>query len=375
MNIGILKEDPKHERRVALTPAGVHSLIENGHKVYIEKDAGFASRFYDNNFKDVGANLVYTPDEIYGRSELVLKVSSPNEVDCERLEEEQTLFSFLHLAIAKKKILTTLLEKNITSIGFELTEDNTGNLPILGMMSEVAGQMSIQIAARFLENTNNGRGIVLGGVTGVPPATVLILGAGIVGQTAARVAIGAGAEVIVLDKDLNRLRVLENRHNFRVITGMANHYNIKKALLFADVVVGAVLIKGERAPHLISEEMVRQMKPGSIIIDLSIDQGGCIETSHPTTLENPTYVQHDVIHYCVPNIPANVSRTATYALTNALLPFVELVADNGVNNALKEHKGLARGVCTFNGNCTNEAIARRFDKNYIDIQEILSHEL
>jgi alanine dehydrogenase len=231
--------------------------------------------------------------------------------------------------------------------------------------------MAIQIAARFLESHTNGRGIVMGGITGIPPATVLIIGAGTVGQASARIAFGLGADVIVLDKDLRRLRLLQNRFDFRIATEIANDYNIKKALQYADVVIGAVLIKAERAPHVLTEEMVKSMKPGSIIIDVSIDQGGCIETSRPTTLENPTYVLHNVIHYCVPNIPANVARTATYGLTNALLPYLLEIAQKGTENALLEDRGLAKGVCTYGGYCTNEAIARRFEMESRDIISLI----
>ncbi len=361
MNIGILKEDPSHERRVVLTPAGVQALVGAGNQVFVERDAGNASRFSNEDYAAVGGQIVYTSDEVFGRSELLLKISPPTDTDCQRLLERQTLFTFLHLAVARTKVMDQLLRKRITAVGFELIEDAHGDLPILQVMSEIAGQMSIQIAARFLESSNNGRGIVLGGITGVPPATVVIIGAGTVGAAAARMALGAGAEIIVLDIELSRLRSLEQRFNYGVITAVTNEYNLRKALQFADVVIGAVLIKGERAPHLVTEAMVQKMKPGSIIIDVSIDQGGCVATSRPTTIENPTYLLHDVIHYCVPNIAANVARTATYGLTNALLPSLLEITKKGVGPALQENAGLGRGVCTFDGECTKEAIARRFE--------------
>jgi alanine dehydrogenase len=361
VNIGILKEDPKHERRVVLTPAGVQALVSAGNQVFVERDAGTASHFSDEDYSAVGAHIVYTSDEVFGRSELLLKISPPNEADCQRLIENQTLFTFLHLAVAKTKVMEALLRKRITAVGYELIEDAHGDLPILQTMSEIAGQMSIQIAARFLESSNNGRGIILGGITGVPPATVVILGAGTVGTAAARMAMGAGAEIIVLDIELSRLRAIEQRFNNGIITAVANEYNLRKALQFADVVIGAVLNKAERAPHLVTEAMVQKMKAGSIIMDISIDQGGCVATSRPTTLENPTYLLHNVIHYCVPNIAANVARTATYGLTNALLPSLLEIARKGTGPALLENKGLSRGVCTYAGECTKEAIARRFE--------------
>ena len=374
MTIGIPKENPQHERRVALTPAGVQTLVKAGAAVYVERDAGLASHFSNEEYQDVGAKIVYTSDEVYGRSEVLLKISPPTESDCERLLESQTLFSFLHLAVAKTKIVELLLQRRVCAVGYELIEDDDGDLPILQCMSEIAGQMTTHIAARFLESKNNGRGIVMGGITGIPPATVVIIGAGTVGQAAARMALGAGAEVIVLDKDLKRLRAIEKQFGYRLNTSVATEYNVRKAIQFGDVLVGAVLIKAERAPHIVSEEMVRHMKPGSIIIDVSIDQGGCIETSRPTTLENPTYVMHDVIHYCVPNIPANVSRTAAYGLTNALLPYLSEILKNGRDRALSESRGLARGVCTYNGACTNAAIARRFEMRSTSIAALLAKE-
>jgi alanine dehydrogenase len=372
MNIGILREDSNRERRIALTPAAVQSLIATGNTVYVEKEAGAASHFSDEQYEAVGASIAYTSDEVIGRSELLLKVSSPTKDETSRLVDSQILFSFLHLAIARTQMAEAFLRKGICSIGYELIEDETGNLPILQQMSEIAGQMSIQVAARYLESNNNGRGIVLGGITGVPPATVVIIGAGTVGQAAARIAVGAGAEVIMFDRDLGRLRLMRDRFHNRIVTATINPFNLKKALHIADAVVGAVLIKGERAPHVVSEDMVKHMKPGSIIVDVSIDQGGCVETSRPTTLENPTYVVHNVVHYCVPNMAANVARTATHGLTNALLPYVAEIAGKGIDRALHENAGLVRGVCTFKGRFTNPTIARRFEMEAAETQSLIT---
>jgi alanine dehydrogenase len=371
VNIGIVKEDPQKERRVALTPAGVQLLTSAGNQVYVEKGAGDASHFTEAEYVEAGATIVYTSDEIFGRSQIVLKILPPTEKDCELLVESQVLFTFLHLPIARTKIAEALLRKQICSIGYEMIEDADGNLPVLQVMSEIAGQMSAQIAARFLESDRNGRGIILGGITGVPSASVVIIGAGTVGRAAARMFIGSGASVTVLDRELSRLRSIEEHFDYRIATSVAHQYNITKALQSADVVIGAVLIKGERAPHVITEEMVKKMKSGSIIMDISIDQGGCIETSRLTTLENPTYTLHNVIHYCVPNIAANVARTATYGLTNALLPYVEDITEKGIEGALRENPSLARGVCTFRGNHTNESIARRFEMSAADLQSLL----
>jgi len=372
MNIGILKEDTNRERRVALTPAAVQSLTQAGNTVYLEKGAGAASHFPDEEFKIVGANVVYAGEEVYGRSEILLKISPPSETVCDRLLDSQILFSFLHLAVARTSTFAALLRKKICSISYELIEDEQGNLPILQGMSEIAGQMAIQVAARHLESSHNGRGVVLGGTAGVPPSLVVIVGAGTVGQAAAATALGVGAKVIVFDHDLSRLRVVRDRFDRRVDTVVTSSYNLTRALRNADVAIGAVLIKGERAPHVVTEEMVRQMKPGSIIIDASIDQGGCVETSRPTTIEEPTYILHDVVHYCVPNMAANVARTATYGLTNALLPYILEITTKGLSRAIQENVGLQRGVCTFGGACTLEPIARRFEVQSADLHSLLS---
>lgn len=364
MRIGILKETHFEEKRIALTPAGVKLLVDHGHQVFVEKDAGLQSRFTNEEFEDVGAKIVYSADEAINRSELILKVAPFTEEEALKLNPEQIVFSFLHLFM-RRKILEIFLEKKVTSIGFELVEDASGNLPILSVMSEIAGQMSIQIAARYLEkNFDISRGMLLGGIPGVAPAAIVILGAGTVGTNAARTAIGVGAQVIVLDKDLNKLKKLEDTLGKSVTTVVLNPYTIERAVKFADVLIGAVLIKGEKTPHIVTEAMVKSMKPGSVIIDVSIDQGGCVETSRPTTISNPVYIQHNVIHYCVPNIPALVSRTASYGLNNAIIEYVLEIAESGIEEALKSNEGLSRGVCTFAGNCTNEALSELFDLEF-----------
>ncbi len=370
MNIGILKDDPRRERRIALTPASVHSLIGLGANVYIEKDAGCLAHFTNLKYEEVGANIVYTSDEVFGRSDLLLKIAPPTLEEIDRLHESQILMSAMHLPIAKKQLLDKLLEKSICAIAIELLENGNGGMPILQAMSEIAGQMSIQIASRYLESSNNGRGILLGGSTGVPPASVVILGAGTVGAAATRTALGVGAQVIVLDKSIERLRRIENLFNHRIITGIVNEYNIRRAINFADVLIGAVLIKGEKTPHLVSEDMVKTMKPGSVIIDVSIDQGGCIETSRPTTIENPIYITHDVIHYCVPNMAANVARTATYAMTNSLLPYISDIIEHGIDSTIGINSGLSKGIITYKGHCTHYSIAKRFEVEYSDINTL-----
>ncbi|MCX8056937.1 MAG: alanine dehydrogenase [Ignavibacteria bacterium] len=361
MRIGILKETHFEEKRVALTPAGVKLLVDHGHQVFVEKDAGLQSRFTNDEYEKVGATIVYSPDEVINRSELVVKVAPFTEEEAQKLNSEQIVFSFLHLFM-RRKILEIFLQKKVTSIGFELVEDGDGNLPILSIMSEIAGQLSIQIAARYLEkNFDVSRGMLLGGIPGVAPAAVVILGAGTVGTNAARTALGFGAQVIVLDKDLKKLRKIEDTIGKSITTVVMNPYTIERAVKFADVLIGAVLIKGEKTPHIVTEDMVKTMKPGSVLIDVSIDQGGCVETSRPTTISNPVYIQHNVIHYCVPNIPALVPRTASYGLNNAIVDYVLQIAEMGIEEALKSNDGLTKGVCTFGGSCTNETLAELFD--------------
>lgn len=365
MRIGIPRETLYEEKRVALTPAGVDALVRAGHTVYIETGAGLESHFSDEDYLKTGANIVYNAEEAFGRAEMVVKVAPLTFDEAKMLQENQILFSFLHLAVGKKNIIELLLKKKITAIGYELIEDEDNRLPILHSMSEIAGQLSIQVAERQLESFSPGsRGILLGGITGVAPAAVVILGAGVVGVTAARAALGRGAQVIVLDKDLNRLRQIDTQFRKKVTTVMANPYTISRGVKFADVLIGAVLIKGLKAPHLVSEEMVRQMKKGAVIVDVSIDQGGCIETSRITTLSDPVYQLHNIIHYCVPNMPAIVARTASYGLNNATVDYILDIADNGLSNALIGDPGLSKGVCTYNSYCSNEALAETFNIEY-----------
>jgi len=310
---------------------------------------------------ETGAHIVYSAEEAFGRAELVVKVAPISEDEVKLLQEDQILFSFLHLAVSRKNIIEQLLEKKITAIGFELIERNS-TLPVLHSMSEIAGQLAVQVSERYLESySKGGRGILLGGIAGVAPAAVVILGAGVVGISAARAALGRGAQVIVIDRDLNRLRQIETIFNKCVTTVMANPYTISRGANFADVLIGAVLIKGEKAPHLVTEDMVKQMKKGAVIVDVSIDQGGCVETSHVTTISDPVYRVHDVIHYCVPNMPAIVSRTASYGLNNAALDYIHNITDNGLSHALMGDAGLAKGVCTYQGYCCNESLADTFN--------------
>jgi alanine dehydrogenase len=375
MNIGIPRESADAqkilERRVALTPAGVKALVDNGHEVFVESMAGEYSGFSDAEYEKMGAKIVFSKEEVYKRAQMIVKVSRPSEAEYSYLCDGHLLFGFLHLAVAPKSFVEILLERKITAIGYEIIELPDGRLPILQAMSEIAGQMAIVIAARYLQNEDGGRGIVLGGIPGVPPATVVILGAGVVGQNAIRAALGLGAHVVVLDKDVDKLREVEKLFDKRVETAIANVYNIEKAVQFADVLIGAVLIHGALTPKLVTEEMVKKMKSGSVIIDVSIDQGGCVETSRPTTIVNPVFVKYGVIHYCVPNIASNVARTATYALTNVSLPYILEIANSGLEHVLRERPSFAKGVYTYLGYCTNQSIAEIFNLKYKKIEELL----
>jgi alanine dehydrogenase len=371
MNIGIIREEASIERRVALSPAGIEDLASQGHNVYVLHLDGGRTIFRDEDYQMAGATISYSVDEIINRSEIVLKVSPPTESELLILREGQTFFSSLHLAVSRRKVLERLLDAKVTAIAFELIENNRGDMAVLQMMSEIAGQIAIQVGAHFLQAGQGGRGTLLGSLPGIPPANVVILGAGTVGRTAARVALGMGANVTVLDRDIARLRELEHLFQWKISTGVATSYHISRAVRFADVVIGAVLLRAEKAPHVVSEAMVKEMKPGSVIIDASIDQGGCVETSRPTTIDDPIYVTHGVIHYCVPNMPAVVARTATLALTNAVLPYVQEVCEVGIVKALQRDPGLGKGVCTFNGVCTNEVIARIFDFKPQAIENLL----
>lgn len=364
MRIGIPKETKLEERRVAVAPAGVDTLIRSGHTVYFQSGAGDGSNFPDDEYLSIGANIVYSAEEVFQRSECIIKVASISEEECNYLQENQIIFSFLLLAVSEKKILVALIAKKVTAISYELIENEYG-LPVLQAMSEIAGQLAIQVGEGLLHsNLPVNRGVLLGGIPGVSPAAVVIIGAGVVGTAAAKSALGRGAQVIVLDKDLNRLRRIDETFDRKITTVVANPYTINRGVKFADILIGAVLIKGEKTPHIVTEEMVKSMKKGAVIVDVSIDQGGCVETSRPTTISDPIYITHNVIHSCVPNMPSLVSRTASYALTNSALPYIESVADNGLSKAVLEHPGLLKGVCTFNGYCSNEILADTFDLEF-----------
>ena len=372
MNIGIPNEQLKHENRVPLTPAAVATLVQLGQSVYVESGAGKASRFGDEVYLNAGGTVVYSKEEVYRRCEIVCAVEPHSLQEVAMMEPGQTVFSFLNLPVARPQLVDALLEKKVNTAGYELIETEDGDHPVIHSMSEIAGQLSIFIAARYLETGDRGRGIILGGIAGVAPAAVVVIGAGIVGTEAARTAAGLGAQVIVLDSDLRRLRNVDRLLLKRVTTVLATPVSIRKIVAYADVLIGAVFMRGGRTPHVVTEEMVKSMKPGAVIVDVSIDQGGCVETSRPTTIQDPSFSIHDVIHYCVPNITATVARTATYALTNAILPYLVRIADKGIVQALKEDPGLARSFFTFGGFSTHKMAKAIFGKEYSPIQTLLS---
>ncbi len=364
MRIGIPTETVSEEKRVALAPAGVDSLVRAGHSVFIQSGAGLGSHFTDEEYRNVGANIVYNVEEVYQRAELIAKVAPLTDQEADLLQEEQILFSFLHLAVKKKNIIEKLLQKKIVAIAYELIEKED-QYPIQQSMSEIAGQLAVQAGERyFRSDTPNSRGILLGGIAGVAPAAVVIIGAGAVGFNAARAAYARGAQVIVLDRDLRRLRRIETTISKNITTVAANQYTLARGVKFADLLITAVQIHAEKAPNLITEAMVKTMKKGAVIVDVSIDQGGCVETSRPTTISDPMFLMHDIIHYCVPNMPALVPRTASFGLTNSSIEYIQEIADNGLNNALLGDAGLAKGVCTYTGFISNESIADTFNLEY-----------
>jgi alanine dehydrogenase len=372
MEISIAKEESLYENRVALTPAAARSLVRNGHQLYIETCAGKAAGFTDEMFSAVGAKIVFSKDEAFKRGKMLIKIFPPTLEEYRLLTDDQIIFSFLHLAASREEGVKILRERRITAVGMEIIEDIHGNLPVLTPMSELAGQMALPIASYYLSNVGGGRGILLGGAAGVPPATVAILGAGTVGLNAARTAKGMGASVILFDANLERLRHANDLFNKQIVTYMPNRFNLEKILPFSDVIIGAVLIHGELTPKLVPEELVKKMKPGAVILDVSIDQGGCVETSRPTNWASPSYKVHGVTHFCVQNMPSNVGRTATYALINAALPYMLNIANNGPETAFVKDPGLAKGVYTYRGNVTNLSLARRFEIEHTPLFDLIN---
>jgi alanine dehydrogenase len=356
MIIGVPKEIKDNEARVGVTPAGVKALTEAGHDVLVETQAGAQSGFPDEEYQNAGAEMVGEAGYVWGKSEMVVKVKEPVESEYVFFRDGLVLFTYLHLA-PLRALTDKLLESKIIGIAYETVRDRRGTLPLLTPMSEVAGRMSVQVGATYLEKERGGRGILLGGVPGVPPAHVTILGGGIVGTNAARIALGFGAKTTLIDMNLNRLRELEDVFGGRLYTLASNSYNIAQATREADLVIGGVLIPGATAPKLVTREMVSRMKPGAVIVDVAIDQGGCVETARPTSHSNPSYKVDGVVHYCVTNMPGAVPHTSTLALTNSTFPYLMRLANLGAREALKQDAGLAEGLNTWLGTLTYRGVA------------------
>lgn len=355
MVIGILKERFENEQRVALSPFGVESLVAAGAQVVIERGAGLDARFSDEQYQRAGAGVVYSAEEAAGRADILLKVMPPSKEEAQLLRPGQILMSFMLLGMGQRGLVQHLLDNNITTCAYELLRANDGSFPVLRLMSEISGQVAAQVAARFLRSDMGGRGVLLGGLAGVAPAAVVILGAGASGLSAAQAMLGLGAQVILLDNNLDRLRGADQYFNKRVTTVMASPENLRRGCTIADVFVGAISINDERSHQIISEDMVKTMKPGAVIIDISINQGGCVETSRPTTIQDPVFIKHGVIHYCVPNMPSVVARTSTYALTNALLPYLQTMM-HGFDPATKTDPCVRCGVITHQGKATHSLL-------------------
>jgi alanine dehydrogenase len=360
MKIGVPKEIKNSEYRVAILPVGVEMLTQAGHKVFIEKQAGIGSGIADEEYKFSGAVILNTPQEIYQEAELILKIKEPMPSEYDLLRSGQIIFTYLHLA-ANKELTEVLLKKNVIAFAYETLQEESGELPCLIPMSEVAGRMSVHEGAKYLEEPMQGRGILLGGVPGVAPADVVILGAGVVGSNACKMAAGLGAHVKVLDINLNRLRYLDDIMPPNVHTIMSNAHTIRDAVVNADLVISSVLIRGAKAPCLITKELVSKMKPGSVLVDVAIDQGGSAETSRPTTHQEPTYLVHGVVHYCVTNMPGAVARTSTYALTNATLPYILRLTQMGVEKAVKNLFSLRQALNIQKGKITIKEVAETFN--------------
>ena len=371
MIIGVPKEIKTKEDRVAITPQGVKSLVSQGHKVIIEKSAGIGSGFADEEYINQGATMVVSSENVYSQADIIVKVKEPQPSEFKLLKKNQILFTYLHLAV-EKELTKTLLEKKITSIAYETIETEDRKLPLLIPMSEVAGKMSVQIAANLLENRNKGAGILLGGIAGVPAGKVLIIGAGHVGINAAKMAVGMGANVSILDVDTNKLRFLDDMFGSRIKTYVSNEYNLKELIKDTDVLIGAVLIPGHKAPSIVTEEMVKSMKKGSVIVDVSIDQGGIVETmDRITTHDNPSFEKHGVIHYSVANIPGSVARTSTIALTNETINYLNIIVNDGLIDSIKKNKALAKGVNTFQGRITNKGVAKALDMEFTELSSLI----
>jgi alanine dehydrogenase len=370
VKVGVPKEVKNNEYRVAITPSGVHEFARNGHEVLIQQGAGDGSLIPDEEFVAAGARIVPTADDVWADAELVLKVKEPVEEEYHRMRKDQVLFTYLHLA-ASADTTQALLKSGITGIAYETVQLPDGSLPLLAPMSEVAGRLAPQAGAYHLMSNGGGRGVLMGGVSGVHPARVVIIGAGVAGMNAAAIALGMQAQVQLFDRNIARLRQADQIYQGHLLTIASNAYEIERAVLEADLVIGAVLVVGAKAPKLVTNDMVRRMKPGSVLVDIAIDQGGCFEDSHPTTHADPVYKVHDSLFYCVANMPGAVPNTSTYALTNVTLPYAIELANQGWREALKADHSLALGLNTFDGHVTYGPVADAHDLSQLKLDEVL----
>ena len=373
MIIGLPKEIKDNEYRVGLTPAGVRALTEAGHEVIVEKNAGAGSGFEDTLYERAGAQMIDTADDVWATGEMIVKVKEPIAPEYPRMREGQLLFTYLHLA-PDRELTKQLLERKVTGIAYETITDRRGTLPLLTPMSEVAGRMAIQVGAHYLEKMSGGRGILLGGVPGVPAARVVIIGGGVVGTNAAKIAVGMGSHVTIIDNNLDRLRELDDIFLSKISTLASSAYMIHDAISQADLIIGAVLVPGAAAPKLITKSMLKDVPNGAVIVDVAVDQGGCIETTHPTTHSDPTYYVEGVLHYCVANMPGAVPRTSTFALTNATLAYTLRLANKGFLEAITIDPGLKEGVNTYAGHCTYEAVAAAQGIPYSPLDQLIGNK-
>ena len=371
MRIGVPRELKNHEYRVAMTPAGVLELTRRGHEVLVERGAGAGSAFPDEAYRTAGARIVAAADDVWADGELVLKVKEPVAAEYHRMRKGQLLFTYLHLA-ASAECTRALVDSGIDAVAYETVQLPDGSLPLLAPMSEVAGRMAPQIGAHCLERAQGGRGVLLGGVSGVPAGKVAVIGAGVSGRNAATIAVGLQAEVVVLDTNVNRLREIDFVYRGHLQTIASNAYEVEKACLWADLVIGAVLVPGAKAPTLVSNDLVSRMRPGSALVDIAIDQGGCFADSRPTTHADPTFVVHESVFYCVANMPGAVPHTSTYALTNVTLPYVAALADRGLRQAVQDDPALARGVNVARGGVVLDEVARAHRLPRVALAEALA---
>ncbi|HYK22129.1 MAG TPA: alanine dehydrogenase [Pyrinomonadaceae bacterium] len=370
MIVGLPKEIKDNEYRVGLTPAGVRALTDAGHQILVETNAGAGSGFEDLLYERAGGTIVASAADVWARAEMIVKVKEPIAPEYPHMREGQLLFTYLHLA-PDRELTSELLKRKVTGIAYETITDRRGTLPLLTPMSEVAGRMAIQVGAHYLEKMSGGRGILLGGVPGVPAARVVIIGGGVVGTNAAKVAVGMGAHVTIIDNNLDRLRELDDIFLSKISTLASSAYMIHDAISQADLIIGAVLVRGAAAPKLVTRTMLKDVPNGAVIVDVAVDQGGCIETTHPTTHSNPTYYVEGVLHYCVANMPGAVPRTSTFALTNATLPYALKLANKGFLQAITSDAGLKQGVNTYEGRCTYEAVASAQSITYAPLDQLI----